>query len=49
MEESFDVILANILSRKVWLFKISIILCLVYHIVLLALLAIGGVMGFSIK
>jgi hypothetical protein len=43
------VILANILSRKVWLFKISIILCLVYHIVLLALLAIGGVMGFSIK
>ena len=40
------VMLANILSRKMWLFKISIGLCLVYHIVLLALLAIGGVMEF---
>ena len=41
------VILAKILSRKVSLFKLSIGLCLIYHIVLLALAAVGGVMEFA--
>jgi len=43
------VVLAKILSRKMWLFKLSIGLCLIYHIMLLALAAVGGVMEFSPK
>jgi hypothetical protein len=41
------VVLAKILSRKVSLFKLSIALCLIYHVVLLALAAVGGVMEFA--
>jgi hypothetical protein len=41
------VVLAKILSRKVSLFKLSIGLCLIYHVVLLALAAVGGVMAFA--
>jgi hypothetical protein len=41
------VILAKILSRKIALFKLSIALCLIYHIVLLVLAAVGGVMEFA--
>jgi hypothetical protein len=41
------VVLAQILSRKVSLFKLSIVLCLIYHVVLLALAAVGGVMEFA--